>query len=233
MGRSLARHLSRPCPLLSLSDTAAQSTHWATVLIFCTPHLASGPPIAGAFPATLLCPSSQRQPKAMASIEVLSPRPMGQAASLDVTALNSLCSGSLDELLAAQQTPTCAGAPAAQLSPGRATGHTRSHEGGEGGIVEDPARATKLRAATEIVKKSWQYQVGGGRRHRGQLAAEWWAGRCRRGMALVFRLAILDTKWWQQQWSRQHAKYAIAAACILPLHASWFVEVAFKGCTAQ
>lgn len=96
---------------------------------------------------------------------------MGPAASLDVTALNSLCSGSLDELLAAQQTPTgAAGQPlavasASPLSPGRATGRPRNNHNEDDGVEDkeaaDPTRAAKVRAATEVVKKSWQFQATG------------------------------------------------------------------------
>jgi hypothetical protein len=100
----------------------------------------------------------------MASIGVLSPRPMGPAASLDVTALDSLCSGSLDELLAAHRAPArSSGTATSPLSPGHAAGRPRGDPDGEeddGGVAGvDPVRAAKVRAATDFVKKSWQYKV--------------------------------------------------------------------------
>ncbi|KIY94504.1 ornithine decarboxylase [Monoraphidium neglectum] len=102
----------------------------------------------------------------MASIGVLSPRPMGPAASLDVTALDSLCSGSLDELLAAHRAPArSSGTATSPLSPGHAAGRPRGDPDGEeddGGVAGvDPVRAAKVRAATDFVKKSWQYKATG------------------------------------------------------------------------
>jgi hypothetical protein len=90
----------------------------------------------------------QQGAAAMASTEVLSPHPMAAAASLDVTALNSLCPGGLDELLAA--------APSSPRSRGE---EDEAAAAAAAGL--DPARAAKVRAATEVVQRSWQYQVTG------------------------------------------------------------------------
>ncbi|KAI8467817.1 MAG: pyridoxal-dependent decarboxylase [Monoraphidium minutum] len=97
----------------------------------------------------------------MASIDVLSPCSMGAAASLDVAALNSLCSGSLDELIAPQQAPARGGAPASPLSPSRAAAAPRGAASAEEGASADPVRAAKVQAATELVKMSWQYKATG------------------------------------------------------------------------
>lgn len=100
-------------------------------------------------------PSAPSAP--MASIGVLSPRPMAAAASLDVTALNTLCSGSLDELIAAQpQQPS----PLRRAAAGAAPAATAPAAAAPGPGAADPAREQKVRAATEYVKKSWQYKVG-------------------------------------------------------------------------
>jgi hypothetical protein len=95
--------------------------------------------------------------------QVLSPRCMVAASSLDVTALNSLCSGSLEELLAAQSCTAGRSLP----PPGHLTPVADGDEAEAGGAAHtaaaaapaDPARAAKVRAATEVVKKSWQFQV--------------------------------------------------------------------------
>jgi hypothetical protein len=105
----------------------------------------------------------------MASAQLLSPRCMAAAASLDVAALNALCSGGLDELLAAAasapatRAAAAAGRPAAAAAPQplpAAAGDEAAAAAAAAAAGEaDAARAARARAADEVVRKSWQYRV--------------------------------------------------------------------------